>query len=234
MYLYQTSWGSVGCTEEGVELHIFLYLDDWLAMAESQDDRCCAGFRCCIFLGVCHQLGQVLPTHHLSVCTPRFSGGTVIPALKQVRTVQVGIGLLSQTLALTAHFWLVILDLLVSLVELVPSGRLYMRPLQLHLLAFFRTTSRDVTAPLPSAQYLIEVFGWFCNETNMSVMSFSHWPACTHPDDGFKFGGLGSNGTLVREESQRDSHNVLELLVFFTAICPLGWMVHGLVILVLC
>ena len=53
-----------------------------------------------------------------------------------------------------------------SCVELIPNARLYMRPIQLHLLAFWRPSSLDLEVSIPVTQHLKCHLQWWLNPLN--------------------------------------------------------------------
>ena len=60
-----------------------------------------------------------------------------------------------------AKEFLHILYIMASCVELIPNARLYMRPIQLHLLAFWRPSSQDLEVSIPVTQHLkYHLQGW--------------------------------------------------------------------------
>lgn len=67
----------------------------------------------------------------------------------------------------TAHNFLHFLGLMASCIELVPNARLYMRPIQLHLLHFWRPVTRDLQAMIPLTQHLVDHLQWWKNKENL-------------------------------------------------------------------
>ena len=53
-----------------------------------------------------------------------------------------------------ARQYLQTLSVMASCIELIPNARLYMRPVQLHLLHWWKPMSRDLKALIPSSEHL--------------------------------------------------------------------------------
>ena len=53
-----------------------------------------------------------------------------------------------------------------SCLELIPNGRLFMRPIQLHLLAFWRPASMDLEVVVPITQHLKSHLRWWSDPAN--------------------------------------------------------------------
>ena len=67
-----------------------------------------------------------------------------------------------------ARQYLQTLGVMASCIELIPNARLYMRPVQLHLLHWWKPVSRDLEALIPSSQHLSEHLIWWLQEANVA------------------------------------------------------------------
>ena len=53
-------------------------------------------------------------------------------------------------------------------IEIIPNARLYMRPIQLHLLHWWKPVSRDLDAWIPKSQHLLDHLNWWSQEANIA------------------------------------------------------------------
>ena len=67
----------------------------------------------------------------------------------------------------TAKDYQHMLGLMASCIELIPFTRLYMRPIQVHLLHFWKPVSRDLEAKITGSQHLKEHLNWWLQPVNM-------------------------------------------------------------------
>ena len=156
--------------KEGVQF--FVYLDDWLVVARTREDLTSdvpEGHGCRVLSGVSHQSGQVmpcaLPAHYISGRYPGFPTGEGLSD-----TGEGGGGLRRRGLAQVVEGAVLAGPVRTpgESSELVPFARMNMRPLQFHLVAFFRPASRDLTIPIAPAPHLEETFRWWCHAANLT------------------------------------------------------------------
>jgi hypothetical protein len=69
-----------------------------------------------------------------------------------------------QTIAL---YFLHILGMMASCMELILNARLHMKPVQLHLLSFWNPICKDMTIKIPFTQHLRSHLTWWTNSANM-------------------------------------------------------------------
>ena len=67
----------------------------------------------------------------------------------------------------TAQDFLQLLGLMSSCLELIPNARLYMRPIQLHLLCFWKPSSMNLTVKIPITQHLKSHLNWWSDLANI-------------------------------------------------------------------
>ena len=156
-------------------IHIFMYLDDWLILAPS---RALSSSDTLRVLEITQELGWLVNPLKSSLTPSQrvtFLGaeidlvkGLAVPTLSRIQAVLAGVRLLRDSPTLPARAWLVCLGYLASLVDLVPWCRLYMRPLQFHLLAHFRPTIHPLSHVVPGAQCLEEIFQWWLDLSNLA------------------------------------------------------------------
>ena len=66
-----------------------------------------------------------------------------------------------------AKDFLHLLGVIASCIEIIPNARLYMRPIQLHLLSFWKPASLDLVKTIPITQHLIDYLQWWLNPENV-------------------------------------------------------------------
>ena len=178
-------------------IQIFVYLDDWLVVAQSEaelkEDTRKA-------LEITTSLGWIVNYDKSSLSAAQkvtylgavidFQRGLAFPTPGRIEAVISGLRYIRSTLPRTARALLVLLGYLASLVDLVPWCRLYMRPLQLHLLSF-RPSSSDLLLQIPPAPHLESIFQWWCSESNL-LLGVSPPPHVLHSDYGRVTKGMGA------------------------------------------
>ena len=87
--------------------------------------------------------------------------GLVRPTGPRCQTLEEEVSLLLAAQAAQAATWLRVLGLMASMVDLVPWCRLRMRPIQIHLLAFFRPSLRDLTVQVPVTPHIRPHLRWW-------------------------------------------------------------------------
>ena len=72
-----------------------------------------------------------------------FNQGLVMPTQERIDKLEKAIHVFIQG-KISAYHYLHLLGLMAPCIEIIPNARLYMRPLQLHMLAHWKPTSRDM------------------------------------------------------------------------------------------
>ena len=155
-------------------IRLAVYLDDWLALNAIRQMLLRDRKR---ILELLSQLGFLInseksnlePTQDITYIGGRFrlDKGIVLPTpdrmlkLREVVTNLVG-------KVVPARQYLQTLGVMASCIELIPNARLYMRPVQLHLLHWWKPVSRDLEALIPSSQHLSEHLIWWLQEANIA------------------------------------------------------------------
>ena len=67
----------------------------------------------------------------------------------------------------SARQYLQTLGLMASCIEIIPNARLQMRPIQLHLLYWWKPVSRDLEMIIPKSHHLREHLSWWLQEANI-------------------------------------------------------------------
>ncbi|CAC5403693.1 unnamed protein product [Mytilus coruscus] len=118
----------------------------------------------------------------------------------------------------TARDYLMLLGLIASSIELIPNARLFMRPIQLHLLHFWRPSTRDLTYQIPFTQHLKDHLNWWLDRANTTKgKSLHQWSATvTITTDASKTGFGGHMNNQIFQgfwsvQEQKQHINLLEL-----------------------
>ena len=91
--------------------------------------------------------------------------GMVSPTLERILKIEQAIVLIKREP--TAQNFLHLLGLMASCIELVPHVRLFMRPVQLHLLHYSRPVTRDLQATIPLSKHLESHLNWWQSRDNL-------------------------------------------------------------------
>ena len=95
---------------------------------------------------------QLVPTQRIT----HLDRGRMFPPLDRVDKVERGMLFLLGTEVATALFWVSLLELLNSTTNVIPLGRLFLRPPQFDLLAHWRPGSRDMGSVIPIDHELLD------------------------------------------------------------------------------
>ena len=228
-------------------IQFVMYLDDWLVLAESpaqvsQDTATALDWSRSTGWLVNSARSALVPSQQIVFLGARIDlvEGRAIPTAERIEAVIAGIILLQESSSLPARAWLVLLGYLASLVDLVPWCRLYMRPIQLHLLAFFRPASHSLAQPVPGAPHLREVFRWWLDRSNLrrGVVFPTPQPTAVITTDASLAGWGAALGTAALAHqweggAVRSWHiNALELLAVARALQGFEQQLRGQVVLV--
>ncbi|PIK59200.1 hypothetical protein BSL78_03897 [Apostichopus japonicus] len=141
-------------------VQIFVYLEDWLSVAESREDHVSDIRR---VLDVTSSLGwlinkensSLVPSQQLTYLRADIDlTGVGLPTREKVRAVWRGLSILHRPRPVPAR-----LVYLASLVDLVPHAA-YTCGLSCSTSPFFRPSSQDLTVLVPPARHLDQIFQW--------------------------------------------------------------------------
>ena len=91
--------------------------------------------------------------------------GIVCPTSESIQKIEQAIFLVIREPIV--HNFLHLLGLMASCIELIPNARLFMRPIQLHLLHFWRPVTGELQAKVPITQHLLDYLKWWKNKENL-------------------------------------------------------------------
>lgn len=156
------------------QIHIFMYLDDWLIVGPSYSDTLQSLSRT---IQLTQELGFIINAEKSSLVpsqNPVFLGaslnmtaGKASPTMERCLALEECIRLFLTSSTLPARAWLRLLGFMASLVDLVPWCRLHMRPLQLHLLFHYRPRRDIITKPVPVSPLIQSHLEWWFHRQNL-------------------------------------------------------------------
>ena len=125
----------------------------------------------------------------------------------------------------TARYFLHLLCLMASCIELVPNARLHMRPIQLHLLSFWKPSKDSLEMEVPCTRHLLGHLKWWCLPANIlkgqSLRQVQTTVTITTDASKSMYGGHMGNSYMqgVWSEEEKKLHiNILELEAVFLAV----------------
>ena len=183
---------------------IFMYLDDWLVVGQSREATE-AALR--LTWRLTSDLGFIINTeksHPIPSQVPTFLGasldlqrGLARPSVDRVLNLRQCVALFLPAVTAPARAWLGLLGLMASMVDLITFCRLRMRPIQLHLLSFYRPHRHQISHLVPTTPWLVPHLRWWLAEANLTQgrafrpprpmvtiatdASLSGWGATLHP-----------------------------------------------------
>ena len=205
---------------------IFVYLDDWLVVGKSEQETHEA-------IAYTHKLASELgfKINEKKSCLtptqqPTFLGaeldlqkGVAYPTQERIRNLVECTSLFLNSREAPAQAWLRLLGLLASMVDVVPWCRLRMRPLQLHLLAFYQPSRHPISLRVPVLPPVHPHLRWWSQQTNLVAgLRFPRPnPTLTLTTDASNYGWgahMGTWSTAGQWSMTDKTHhiNVLELL----------------------
>ncbi len=139
------------------------YLDDWLLRSPN---RTLLAQQTSWLVDIIRRVGfilnveksQLVPTQRLIHIGVEYhlDLGLMFPPMDRVRRFEGRISVLLNLRVSTAFFWLSLLGLLSSVTDVIPLGRLHLRPLQLYMLAHWAPASKNLKALIPVKHDLLD------------------------------------------------------------------------------
>ena len=155
---------------------LFAYLDDWLILGAHRIQTVSAISETVNFLQslgwlINEKKSHLTPSTSLLYLGARidFVAGRVLPSEERIHSLKEAIQSLEGSAVSPALAWLRALGLMASMVDVVPLCRLHMRPIQFHLLTYFKPTLRDLQVPVPLSDPVLPHLRWWANRSNLVV-----------------------------------------------------------------
>jgi len=164
---------------------IYVYLDDWLITAPTFSLAVTHTHR---VIQTAEYLGFLInrdKSHLTPTQRPTYLGtvldlvaGRVTPTLERVDRLRTSVQSLIHPLHESAFAWLQVLGLMASLVDIVPWCRLRMRPLQIHLIHFYRPRIHPLSRMVPMTDIVRQELVWWLDPHN--ILKGVQFPALSH------------------------------------------------------
>lgn len=154
-------------------LRLAVYLDDWflLNMVKSllmQDKKIALDLLTRLGFLINTEKSQLQPTQQIVYIGGLFDlrKGIVLPPPDRIQKIQAIVKKVMENPALAIDY-LQMLGLMASCIEIIPFARLHMRPIQLHLLHWWKPASRDLEASIPTSRHLKTHLEWWLQIVNL-------------------------------------------------------------------
>ena len=206
-------------------IRLVAYLDDWLVVNKIkhqliQDREKVLNLLTHLGFIINVKKSQLVPCQEIVYLGSMFklNLGQVCPTKDRIQSLVEAMQLLTACQTASAMQFLRVLGIMASCIELIPYARLRMRPIQIHLLHFWKPASKDLDFQVPITQHLKEHLHWWFQPANTLKGRFLHQWCATKilTTDASKTGygahleGQYCQGTWSKKESSLHI-NVLEL-----------------------
>lgn len=157
-------------------ISVFAYIDDWLLLAKSEQEA----YQTTQFVvRLLQDLGWIInwdksaltPTQVITYlgATIDFRSGTISPTTERVKTLTSFANSVIRKPTLQAREWLRLLGLMASLVDVLPFCRLFMRPIQIHLLKHYKPASDHLFLKVPVTPEARRHINWWTQPSNVAT-----------------------------------------------------------------
>ena len=213
-------------------LQVYAYLDDWLVVADSEEACHHATYQ---VLSLLRQLGWIV-NQEKSALSPAqkvvylgavldFTTGRASPSPQRIQTLTTQVSDSLGKPRLRAREWLQLLGQMASLVDVLPFCRLFMRPIQVHLLAFFKPSRHPLSRRVPVSRQVRHNLLWWSDPSNLNqgvpFQQFCVFSSITTDASLTGWGAVWNSQTLAGRwpETDRTLHiNILELQAIIQAV----------------
>ncbi|MCS5551062.1 MAG: reverse transcriptase domain-containing protein, partial [Gammaproteobacteria bacterium] len=165
---------AVGGHLRSQQIHIFMYLDDWLVKNPirelllhqlNQTIQLLVDLGLIINLDKCHLVPSQIITYLGAVFN--LNKGLVLPSENRFLAINQAIADIIYIRQCPASLFLRLLGLMASCIDTVPYGRLHMRPIQIYLLYFWRPHIDGLQFKIPVFPILATHLIWWQQERNI-------------------------------------------------------------------
>ncbi|KAK3101176.1 hypothetical protein FSP39_001539 [Pinctada imbricata] len=156
------------------QIHIFMYLDDWLLKGINQMSlihNLTQTLTLLIDLGLVVNMSKssLIPTQQITYLGACFSliHGTVTPTSERFLNLSSTLSFMIQEHYVPARLFLRALGLMAACIDLVPWARLHMRPIQLYLLGQWRPHIDNIDKMIQIKTVVTPHLQWWMNQENI-------------------------------------------------------------------
>ena len=163
-------------------VRLSVYLDDWIVVNQIRlhlliDRKKTLNLLSDLGFLINVEKSSPIPSQNITYIGGFFQlkKGLVTPVLDRIQKLKLAV-LKILTGQTVLRDFLHLLGILASCIELIPNTRLHMRPIQIHLLHFWRPISMDLTVKIPVTQHLKSHLNWWLDSAHISKgRSIAHW-----------------------------------------------------------
>ena len=225
---------------------IHMYLDDWILLHQSrvaliQQVATLVQFITGLGFLINWEKSQLQPQQDLVYLGAflQLRQGIVSPTESRFQKITELSSLVMKKKFSTAEEILQLLGLMVSMIGLVPHARLFLRPLQIYLLAHWKPSSRDLQAPIPVQPPLLPHLRWWTVPQNILIgQTLAFVPHSITVETDASKTGWGAACQKLRAQGtwschlQKEHINILEMLAVEQALFHFKTLIQGKQILV--
>ncbi|VDI60040.1 Hypothetical predicted protein [Mytilus galloprovincialis] len=183
---------SSSCPLRSRGIRLVVYLDDWFLLNQEKSqiilDRE-------LVLNLLVELGFIInfkkstldPSQQITYLGAMFllDLGIVLPTVERTSKLITSAQAMILQNQVIARDFLHLLGIMSSCLEIIPNARLHMRPVQIHLLKFWKPVSQNLEFKVPITAHLRSHLKWWLDQTNIKKgRSLKHWGNPCHYDNG--------------------------------------------------
>ena len=236
---------SSGCAHlHTLNIRLAAYLDDLMNLNQNktvllQDRHICLHLLTSLGFIINLKKSSLIPQQLITYIGAFFNmrDGLIFPTEERVLKVKEVIDNFSLR-PVTARYFLHLLGLMASCIELVPNARLHMRPIQLHLLSFWKPSKDSLEMEVPCTRHLLGHLKWWCLPAiilkGRSLGQVQTTVTITTDASKSMYGGHMGNSYMqgVWSEEEKKLHiNILELEVVFLEVKHFPPAIKGKIVL---
>ena len=154
-------------------IRIVAYLDDLLILNQSKTDlqkdrKKCINLLLSLGFIINVEKSNLEPSQAIVYLGTSFllNVGLVKPTEERMQKLQKAVWSILRGQNQATDF-LHLLGIIASCIEIIPNARLFMRPIQLHLLAFWKPSSQNLEKKIPITNHLKMHLNWWLNKSNL-------------------------------------------------------------------
>ena len=154
-------------------IRIVAYLDDLLILNQSKTDlqkdrKKCINLLLSLGFIINVEKSNLEPSQAIVNLGTSFllNVGLVKPTEERIQKLQKAVWSILRGQNQATDF-LHLLGIIASCIEIIPNARLFMRPIQLHLLAFWKPSSQNLEKKIPITNHLKMHLNWWLNKCNL-------------------------------------------------------------------
>lgn len=202
-------------------IRLVVYLDDWFLLNQEKSQLILDRE---LVLNLLVELGFIInlkkstldPSQQITYLGAMFllNLGIVLPTEERTSKLIASSQAMILQNQVIARDFLHLLGIMSSCLEIIPNARLHMRPVQIHLLKFWKPVSQDLEFKVPITAHLRSHLKWWLDQTNIKKgRSLKHWEthATMTTDASTSVGWGGHMGTQIAQGTWNLSEKKLHI-----------------------